>query len=128
MFSLTVVFDKLPDMRLSMNGRNKIHFMERSQIVKVAREEAYYLAKDALSKCDYWEAPPMARISYEFYCDDKRIKDMDGLTSACKAWVDSLVTSGVISSDSGWKLWQGHAELRPANQKQTRLIIESLEV
>jgi hypothetical protein len=128
-FSFVVVFDRLPDMRLSVNGRNKIHFMERSKLTEEARNEAYYLAKDALSKCDYWVAPEKARISYEFYSDDKKVKDIEGgLIPACKPWVDSLVKAGVILGDSGWILWIGRAELRLAHQKQTRLIIESLEV
>ena len=57
-------------MRLSTNGRGNLHYMERSKLVKEARDEAYYLAKDALSKCDYWTAPAKARISYEFYMTD----------------------------------------------------------
>lgn len=127
-FALTICFDKLPSMKLSVNGRNQIHYQERAKLVKEAREEAYYLAKEALSKCDYWVAPQKARISYEFYSDDKRIKDIeDGLIPACKAYIDGLRDAGVISSDDGWHLWVGRAELRPANQKQTRLIIESLE-
>lgn len=102
--------------------------MERSKLTEIARDEAYYLAKEALSKCNYWQAPEKARISYEFYTDDKRIKDIEGgLIPACKPWVDSLVKSGVILSDSGWKLWVGRGELREATFKQTRLIIESLE-
>ncbi len=126
-FSLTICIDHLPEMRLSMNGRNQLHYMERSKLVKKAREEAYYLAKEALSKCDYWQTPTKARIGYEFYSDDKRVKDIDGLISAAKAYVDGIKDAGVISSDSGWDLSISKAELLSANQKQTRLIIESLE-
>lgn len=128
MFNLTIVFPSLPDMRLSVNGRNKIHFMECSKLTEIARNEAYYLAKDALSKCDYWETPVKARISYEFYSDDKRIKDIeDGLIPACKAWVDGIRDAGILIADDGWHLWIGHGELRFANQKQTRLIIEAID-
>jgi hypothetical protein len=128
LFSLTIVFPSLPDMRLSVNGRNKIHFMERSALVKVARDEAYYIAKDALSKCDYWTAPQMARISYDFYSDDKRVKDIEGgLIPACKSWVDGLKDAGVIISDDGYHLWVGHGELRYSTERQTRLIIEAIE-
>jgi hypothetical protein len=126
-FNLTLTFDKLPDMRLSVNGRNKLHYHERSDLVAEVRKEAFILSKEALSNCNYWETPAMARISYEFYSDDKRIKDIDGLISACKAWVDGIKDSGIISSDDGWHLWINRAELRPANQKQTRLIIEAME-
>jgi len=127
-FNLTIVFPSLPDMRLSMNGRNKLHHMERSKLVAEAREEAFYIAKDALSKCDYWEAPQMARIHYEFYSDDKRIRDLEkGLIPAAGAWLDGLKDAGVILSDSGWSLWVGRGELRVGQRKQTRIIIESLE-
>jgi hypothetical protein len=115
-------------MRLSVNGRNKIHFMERSQLVKVARDEAYFLTKEALSKCDFWEAPQMARISYEFYSDDKRVKDIEGgLIPACKSWVDGIKDAGAITSDDGWHLWVGHGELRYSTEKQTRFIIEAID-
>jgi hypothetical protein len=127
-FNLVIVFPSLPDMRLSVNGRHKLHHMEIAKIVEQEKQDAYILGKEALSKCDYWQAPQMARISYEFYCDDKRIKDIEkGLIPACGAWVDGLVAAKVLIADDGWHLWIGHGELRPANQKQTRLIIESLE-
>lgn len=128
LFRLVIVFPSLPDMRLSVNGRNKIHFMERSQLVKVARDEAYFLTKEALSKCDFWETPQMARISYEFYSDDKRVKDIEGgLIPACKAWVDGIKDAGAITSDDGWHLWVGHGELRYSTEKQTRFIIEAID-
>jgi len=127
MFNLTVVFPKLPDMRLSTNGRGNLHYMERSKLVKEARDEAYYLAKDALSKCDYWTAPAKARISYEFYMTDHRVKDMDNLVSACKPWCDSLVAAGIINSDSGWDLALGSGDFIFSNEKQTRLIIKPIE-
>jgi len=128
MFNLTIVFPSLPDMRLSVNGRNKIHFMERSKLTEVARNEAYVLTKDALSKCDYWTAPQMARISYEFYSNDKRVKDIEGgLIPACKAWVDGIVGAGALIADDGWHLWVGHGELRYSTEKQTRLIIEAID-
>jgi hypothetical protein len=128
-FHLTIVFPSLPDMRLSVNGRGQIHYMERTKLVEIARKEAYYIAKEALSKCDYWTAPQMARISYEFYSNDRRVKDIEkGLIPAAGAWVDGLKDAGVILSDDGWHLWLGHGELRYSTEKQTRLIIESLEV
>ena len=128
LFRLVIVFPSLPDMRLSVNGRNKIHFMERSKLTEVARDEAYFLTKDALSKCDYWTAPQMARISYEFYSNDKRVKDIEGgLIPACKAWVDGLVSAGALIADDGWHLWVGHGELRYSTERQTRLIIEAIE-
>jgi len=102
--------------------------MERSSLVQVAKDEAFFITKDALSKCSYWEVPQMARISYEFYSDDKRIKDIEGgLIPACKAWVDGIRLAGAIIADDGWHLWVGRGELRSANMKQTRLIIEAIE-
>jgi hypothetical protein len=115
-------------MKLSTNGRGQLHYHERSRLVQEAKDEAYLLAKEALSKCSWWIVPEKARISYEFYTDDKRVKDLDNLISAEKCHIDGLVMAGIISSDSGWYLSIGKAELLPANQKQTRLIIENLEV
>ena len=58
MFNLVIIFERLPDMRLSVNGLYKLsHWGSRSRIVAPAKEEAFYLAKEALSKCDYWKAP-----------------------------------------------------------------------
>lgn len=127
MFSLTICLDHLPNMKLSTNGRGQIHYMERSKLVQEAKDEAYLLAKESLSKCSWWTVPTKARISYEFYSNDKRVKDLDNLISATKASVDGLVKAGVINSDSGWDLSIGKAELLPANMKQTRLIIEAIE-
>lgn len=126
-FSIVICLDHLPNMQLSTNGRGQIHFMERSKLVQEAKDEAYLLAKESLSKCSWWTTPTKARISYEFYTDDKRVKDLDNLISATKATVDGLVLAGVIHSDSGWDLSIGKAELLPSTSKQTRLIIESME-
>lgn len=128
MFNLTIVLPTLPDLRLGVNGLNKLHHYERAKIVSEAKEYAYYIAKNALLKCDYWTAPPKARIHYEFYSNDKGIKDIEGgLIPACKPWVDSLVDAGVILSDDGWHLWVGKGELRHSTEKQTYLIIEPME-
>jgi hypothetical protein len=127
MFAITICIDHLPNMKLSTNGRGQIHYMERSKLVQEAKDEAYFLAKEALSKCDYWIAPEKARISYEFYTNDKRVTDLDNLVSAEKCHVDGLVLAGIISSDSGWKLSIGRADLIFATYKQTRLIIEAIE-
>jgi len=127
MFSIVVCLDHLPNMKLSTNGRGQIHFMERSKLVQEAKDEAYLLAKESLSKCSWWIVPTKARISYEFYTNDRRVKDLDNLISATKATVDGLVLAGLITSDSGWDLSIGKAELLTANQKQTRLIIEAID-
>lgn len=127
MFSIVICLDHLPEMKLSTNGRGNLHFIERNKLVTAAKDEAYYISKNALSKCDYWQVPNKARISYEFYTNDRRVKDLDNLISATKATVDGLVLAGVISSDSGWNLSIGKAELIFASQKQTRLIIEAME-
>jgi hypothetical protein len=127
MFSIVICFNHLPEMKLSTNGRGQIHYMERSKLVQEAKDEAYLLAKESLSKCSWWIVPTKARISYEFYSNDKRVKDLDNLISAEKAHVDGLVMAGVINSDSGWDLSIGKAQLLPANMKETRLIIEALE-
>ena len=127
MFSIVVCLDHLPNMKLSTNGRGQIHFMERSKLVQEAKDEAYLLAKESLSKCSWWIVPTKARISYVFYTNDRRVKDLDNLISATKATVDGLVLAGLITSDSGWDLSIGKAELLTANQKQTRLIIEAID-
>ena len=116
-------------MRLSVNGLYKLsHWGTRSRIVAPAKEEAFYLAKEALSKCDYWKAPEKARIHYDFYSKTRSVKDIEGgLIPACKPWVDGLVRAGALKSDSGWHLWIGRGELRSADHNQTRLIIEAME-
>ena len=44
-----------------------------------------------------------ADIKIDFYADDNRPRDLDNMIHACKPWIDGLVHSGVISSDS-WKV------------------------
>jgi len=127
MFSIVICFDHLPEMKLSTNGRGNLHFIERSKLVNQAKDEAYFISKEALSKCDYWQSPNKARISYEFYTNDRRVKDLDNLISATKATVDGLVLAGIIKSDSGWDLSIGKADLIYSTMKQTRLIIEAIE-
>ena len=127
MFSLTIVINHFPDMKLSTNGRGNLHFFTRSKLVQEAKDEAYLLAKEALSKCSYWKAPEKARIHYEFYTNNRTIKDLDNVISATKATIDGLVLAGVIKSDSGWNLSIGGAQLIHSEEKQTRLIIENMD-
>jgi hypothetical protein len=126
-FALTICIEHFPDMRLSVNGREKLNKFERAELVREVKREGYFLAKEALSNCNYWEMPPKARVSYEFYTNDRSIIDLDNLISACKPYLDSFVDAHLIIADNGWKLSIGRADLIFANQKQTRLIIESLE-
>jgi len=120
MFKITFVFDSLPPMDLSPNGR--LHWRGRAAKVKQEREYARLLGMQ--NKGD-WQAPDKAILSFEFYSSTKRAFDLDNAISATKSWIDGLKDAGIVLSDDCWHLSYGKAEVIAAKYDETRLILEA---
>ena len=96
MRSITIILDHLPPPSLSPNRLRTLHWTERSDLMRTAREEVGWLAKSQWKE----EKPMMrARISYEFLIKDRRKRDADNLLAACKPFTDGLIDAGVIFYD-----------------------------
>lgn len=83
---MTRVVFPWPSRDLSPNAR--VHFHARAKQVKLAREAAYWLTKNAQQK----QLPDVGEIMVciEFNPPDKRRYDLDGLVSRSKAYLDGL--------------------------------------
>jgi len=106
------------------NAARRIHWAVKSKVAANARQQAKMLG---LAGKGNWQAPERAKVTYRFYVANKRRRDLDGLVSACKPFIDGLVDAGILKDDSGFYLSIGGAEMIPAAANETRLIIEALE-
>ena len=122
MLNLTVIFNSLPFSELSHNSR--IDWRKRASLVKQEREYARLIGIQ--NKGDR-QAPKRAVLYFEFYVSSKRLHDLDNLISSCKAWIDGLKDSGILSSDDCWHLSYGYAKVILAKHDETRLIIQGIE-
>lgn len=119
---IEIIFESLPPSELYPNRLRSIHWSVRSRIEAQARQDAFYLAKEAMSKID-WQMPGKAKVYFEFTAADKRKRDLDGLVSACKPFLDGLVDARAIPSDDCWTLEIGGAIIKLGDKPQAKLII-----
>ena len=96
MRSITITISHLPASELNPNRLRSIHWTDRSELMRTAREEVGWLAKS-----QWKDQKPMmkARLSYEFFIKDRRKRDADNLLAACKPFTDGLIDAGVIFYD-----------------------------
>lgn len=81
-----------PPRELSPNAR--VHFHERAKVAKAHREQAYWLAHNALTPESPWadtmNLPGPITLTLTFHPPSKRRYDMDGLLSRAKAQIDGI--------------------------------------
>ncbi|MAH46901.1 hypothetical protein CMI37_13810 [Candidatus Pacearchaeota archaeon] len=101
---LKIGFGQLPYPELYPNALRRLHWRQRAEISKQARQEAYYVASGDIRQ--YLRGRPIKRAEVEIQFISKiyRTRDIDGLLSACKAWLDGLVDAGVLVNDDGWHI------------------------
>ena len=120
---LTITFPCMPASELMPNAARRIHWAVKSKIAGKAREQAKILG---LANKGQWQAPERAKITYEFHVANRRRRDLDGLISACKPYIDGLVDAGILKDDSGFYLSIGGASMLPAKENETRVIIQEI--
>ena len=123
MRSITIILDHLPPPSLSPNRLRTLHWTERSDLMRTAREEVGWLAKSQWKE----EKPMMrARISYEFLIKDRRKRDVDNLLAACKPFTDGLIDAGVIFYDDMAHLEYGLTRAVYDFKDETIITVEEL--
>ncbi len=123
---LEITFDCLPPSELYPNKLRSLHWSKRAEREKAERLGAYSLGRAKLSLVGDWQVPEVAIITYKFIVKDKRIRDLEGMLSACKPWVDGMVDAGVLMSDDCWHLSIGGASIEQGKENKTILIIEGI--
>ena len=123
MRTLVIKLEHLPDPGLSPNRLRSLHWRQRSDLMRNAREEVGWLAKT-----EWKDQKPMvrARISYEFLIKDRRKRDADNLLAACKPFTDGLIDASVIFYDDIAHLEYGLIRAVYADKDQTIITIEEL--
>lgn len=81
---MTTVSLPWPDKSLHPNARS--HWAVKSRATKAARTQAYWLAHMGMTELP--DGPIAVRIV--FHPPDKRRRDVDGMLSACKAYLDGI--------------------------------------
>ena len=92
---ITILFEHWPDKALFPNkAGNTLHWAQRSALRKAHREEAFWLA---IKENSYFK---QATIEIQVTAKDKRKRDLDGLLTACKPWIDGIVDAGIMEDDN----------------------------
>ncbi len=122
-----ITFDCLPPSELYPNKLRSLHWSKRAEVEREAREWANYIAFGIRCETGANKPPDKARITYKFIVKDKRIRDLEGMLSACKPWVDGIVDAGVLVSDDCWHLSIGGASIEQGKENKTILTIEGVD-
>ena len=101
MNSATINFDHWPDKALFPNqAGNTLHWSQRSELRRIAKEEAYWLARKVLAgPCENYPFEK-ANILIRVTAKDRRKRDLDGFLSAIKPFLDGIVEAGVLEDDN----------------------------
>ena len=94
--AITIVLP-IPPVEVRPNGR--AHWRTKAAAVKKMRDIAVLECWHAIGmKKPLWST---ARISYDWYHPTKRLLDRDNIIGSCKAYLDGIVSAGVLADDNG---------------------------
>lgn len=88
----------IPPVAVRPNGRS--HWRAKAKAVKAMRDRAY--AYTLVELCG--DTPPgwvHARVLIDWYHPTKRLLDRDNIIGSCKAYLDGIVSAGVLADDNG---------------------------
>jgi len=97
---IVITFNHLPDRRLHPNHRKSNFWAQRSKAAKEARDEAVFAAGPLAGVGG--KPIQCCEIEEVFTVPTMRRCDVEGMMAASKAWVDGIVSAGVIVDDD-WK-------------------------
>ena len=110
MTSITIILP-IPARKLSPNAR--VHWAEKSKLVKASRKVAHLASLEALNL----RRPPgwlKAKMEVKAFFKTLNFPDPDNLTSSMKSQIDGIADAGIIANDKS--LWPE----RPVFAKDTR--------
>ena len=87
-----------PHKHLSPNAR--VHWAIKARAAAKARLNAYYLAQAVGARALGWDG---AAVRLTFCPPDRRLRDLDGVLSSCKAACDGIADATGVD-DSRWSL------------------------
>ena len=119
--SYEMTIPHLPDMRLSMNGRNNLYYHVRNDLVVTERKYAWGSATEINPN-----ATPIdpAEVHFIFTVISYRRRDVDGLQSAAKAWLDGLVDAHWLQDDSFPHIVKIVTEVRKDKKESTLIRVQ----
>ena len=120
-----IKLDGLPPSTLYPNRLRNLHWAVRSEVVSLERNKSRLLCIQFMNDRDMMRPfHENAVLSFDFYSSDKRVRDLDGMISACKPWIDGIVDSGIIINDDCFHLEYGHVKYHLADKAETVLSVE----
>jgi Holliday junction resolvase RusA-like endonuclease len=89
----------IPGIPPGPNELNRLHFMARANIRSKFRQDAFFVAKEAMNR-EKWRAPERVSLVFTVVFSQFRRRDPDNLIAAMKPIIDGIVKAGVIEDDS----------------------------
>jgi hypothetical protein len=104
-----------------LNPNQRVHWAVKAKASKKAREDAFYLTKEASPRID---KARKIHVWWYFYPPDRRKRDDDNCLSACKAYRDGIAEAlGVNDSQ-----FQSHPVLMTEVIKGGRVIVRLVQL
>ena len=89
-----------------LHPNTRVHWSVRAKAAKAARRDAYIIACGMGARALGWDG---AAVRLTFCPPDRRVRDLDGVLSSCKAGCDGIADATGID-DSRWSLALGWGE------------------
>ena len=84
----------------SLHPNTRVHWSVRAKAAKAARRDAYIIACGMGARALGWDG---AAVRLTFCPPDRRVRDLDGVLSSCKAGCDGIADATGVD-DSRWSL------------------------
>lgn len=110
-----------PDSRLLPN--RKAHYMARHRISQEAKKTAWGAALELRDEVG-WYPFTLCTVRYIWHPPDARRRDVDNYITACKPYLDGIVTAGLLKDDSSEYIRGPFGEFREPDKSNPRTVIE----
>jgi Holliday junction resolvase RusA-like endonuclease len=98
--SVVIVFDDLPYVELRANYHKSNFWGERAEATKLAKKEALLLGLQYINSHSDFKTIDVCTVEEVFTVDNNIRRDVENLIFAGKAFIDGIVSAGVITDDS----------------------------
>ena len=99
---IKIVFEDLPYPELLPNHHKTNFWAVRARFSRIANEEAYLIATDIVNRTPGFKTFERCEVEEVFIVPDMKRRDIEGLITAVKPWIDGCVSAGIVVDDE-WK-------------------------
>ncbi len=122
------MFLTLPFPESILLPNRKEHWAVKYPFVQAARQVAWATSLEAIMRIPGWQPITKCAVYYTWFPPDNRARDDDNYTSACKPFLDGLVSSGLLLDDSNKVVQSVKGSFAPVDKVNPRTEVLIMEV